>query len=308
MPASAPLSGTRIDLEHGAYRASLAGVGASLRLLQHDGRDLVVPFEADEVRPAYRGVTLVPWPNRVVDGRYTFEGEERQLALTEPSRGHALHGLATWLEYTVTDRSVDSVVFRAEIPAQAGYPHRLAIEVEYRLDDDGLHQSVTAVNTGSTAAPYGTGPHPYLVAGPAPLEEWTLDLPAAEVLTVTPDRLIPLELVAVETEARGVFDFRTPRVLAETAIDHAYTGLTRDASGTATVRVTDASGSGVRMSFGEECGWVQIHTADLDPVRPRIGLAVEPMTCPPDAFNTGRDLILIQPGERATASWTISAV
>ena len=308
MPASAPLSGTRIDLEHGPYRASLAGVGATLRLLQHEGRDLVVPFEADEVRPAYRGVTLAPWPNRVVDGRYRFEGDERQLALTEPSRGHALHGLASWLDYAVTDRSVDTVVFRAEIPAQAGYPHRLEIVVEYHLDDDGLHQSVTAHNTGATAAPFGTGPHPYLVAGPAPLEEWTLDLPAEEVLTVTPDRLIPIEIVAVESEDRGVFDFRTPRVLADTAIDHAFTGLRRDTSGIATVTVTDPGGTGVAMTFGEECGWVQIHTADLDPVRPRIGLAVEPMTCPPDAFNTGRDLLLIAPGESATASWVITAV
>lgn len=311
MTASAhPLSGTRVDLEHGAYRASLASVGASLRVLQHEARDLVVPFDADEVRPAYRGVTLAPWPNRVVDGRYSFAGAERQLSLTEPDRGHALHGLACWLDYEVVRREVDEVVFAAVVPAQAGYPHRIALEVTYRLDDEGLQQTVTATNAGREPAPYGTGPHPYLVAGPAPLEEWTLSLPADDVLSVTPDRLIPLEVVSVEVDEGGAFDFREPRPLGDTAIDHAFTGLERgrDAEGTATVTVTDPGGTGVQVTFGRECGWVQIHTADSDSVRPRLGLAVEPMTCAPDAFNTGLDLIVIPVGGSTTASWRIAAV
>ncbi|MCS5722745.1 aldose 1-epimerase family protein [Herbiconiux sp. CPCC 203407] len=311
MTASAhPLSGTRVDLEHGAYRASLASVGASLRVLQHEARDLVVPFDADEVRPAYRGVTLAPWPNRVVDGRYSFAGAERQLSITEPDRGHALHGLACWLDYEVVSREVDEVVFAAVVPAQAGYPHRIALEVTYRLDDEGLQQTVTATNTGREPAPYGTGPHPYLVAGPAPLEEWTLSLPADDVLAVTPDRLIPLQVTSVEVDEGGAFDFREPRPLGDTAIDHAFTGLDRrrDAEGTATVTVTDPGGTGVQVTFGRECGWVQIHTADSDPVRPRLGLAVEPMTCAPDAFNSGLDLIVIPVGGSTTASWRIAAV
>jgi aldose 1-epimerase len=308
VPASHPLSGTRIDLEHGPYRASIASVGASLRVLQHEARDLVVPFGVDQVRPAYRGATLAPWPNRVVDGVYAFEGEEQQLALTEPSRGHALHGLASWLDFAVAHRTPEEVVLTAVIPAQAGYPHRLELEVAYRLDDDGLEQRVTAVNTGDTPAPYGTGPHPYLVAGPAPLEEWTLSLPAGEVLSVTPDRLIPVDVVAVAEDEGGAFDFREPRTIGETAIDHAFTGLDRSAEGTATVTVTDPGGTGVAVTFGRECGWVQVHTADTDPERPRQGLAVEPMTCAPDAFNSGRDLLVLAPAGSATASWRITAI
>jgi aldose 1-epimerase len=305
-----PLSGTRVDLEHGAYRASLASVGASLRVLQHEARDLVVPFDADEVRPAYRGVTLAPWPNRVVDGRYSFAGTERQLSITEPDRGHALHGLASWLDYEVVRREVDEVVFAAVVPAQAGYPHRIELEVTYRLDDEGLQQTVTATNGGREPAPYGTGPHPYLVAGPAPLEEWTLSLPADDVLAVTPDRLIPIQVTSVEVDEGGAFDFREPRPLGDTAIDHAFTGLERerDDEGMATVTVTDPGGTGVQVTFGRECGWVQIHTADSDPVQPRLGLAVEPMTCAPDAFNSGLDLIVIPVGGSTTASWRIAAL
>jgi aldose 1-epimerase len=307
--AAHPLSGARIDLESGDYRASIASIGATLRVLQFQARDLVVPFEVDEVRPAYRGATLAPWPNRVVDGRYTFADVERQLALTEPSRSHALHGLASWLDFAVSDRAVDRVSLTAVVEAQLGYPHRIELRVDYLLDSEGLHETVTARNTGTTPAPYGTGPHPYLVAGPGRVDNWTLELPAAEVLTVTPERLIPIALSDVGVEDGGVFDFRAARPIAGTFIDHAFTGLQRDADGRATVSVTAASGDGVAMTFGPECDWVQVHTADTpEPSTHRVGLAVEPMTCPPDAFNSGLDLIVLDVGDSTTASWSITAI
>ncbi|MDO9398971.1 MAG: aldose 1-epimerase family protein [Herbiconiux sp.] len=300
-----PLSGARVDLEAGPYRASIASLGASLRVLQAGGRDLVLPYGVEELRPAYRGTTLVPWPNRIVDGRYTFAGEEQQLPLTEPARAHALHGLAVWLDYAVAERAVDRVLLTATVEPQTGYPHRLDIAVEFRLDEhEGLTQTVTATNSGDAPAPYGTGPHPYLVAGPGTVDDWTLELPAAEVLAVTPERLLPIGVSEVASEDGGVFDFRSARVIGDTFIDHAFTGLERDAEGVATVTVTSPEGTGARMTFGEECRWVQVHTADDSA---RAGLAVEPMTCPPDAFNSGIDLLVIAPGESATASWTIAA-
>ncbi|WP_158862202.1 aldose 1-epimerase family protein [Leifsonia sp. AG29] len=304
-----PISGTHFGLSAGGYHATIASVGATLRTLEYDGRDLVVPFDADEVRPAYRGATLAPWPNRVVDGRYTFDGVEQRLPLTEPTRGHALHGLACWLDFAAIDRSASSAAFAATIEAQAGYPHRIEVTVSFELDDHGLHTSVTGTNTGTTPAPWGTGPHPYLVAGDGRVDDWTLTLPAASVLTVTEDRLIPIGLADVASEGGGVFDFREPRRIADTFIDHAFTGLDRDADGMATVTLRAADGSGVEMTWDGACPWVQIHTAD-QPVAAidRLGLAVEPMTCPPDAFNSGTDLIVLQPGEAATASWTIRAV
>lgn len=304
-----PISGTHFGLSAGGYHATIASVGASLRTLEHKGRPLVVPFDADEVRPAFRGATLAPWPNRVVDGRYTFDGVEQQLALTEPGRGHALHGLAAWLDFAAVDRSGSSVTFAATIEAQAGYPHRLEVSVAFTLDEAGLHTVVTATNTGPTAAPWGTAPHPYLVAGEGRVDDWTLSLPADAVLPVDPVRLIPSELTSVEVEGDGVFDFRAPRRIGDTFIDHAFTGLTRDADGIATVALRAADGSGVEMVWDEACPWVQIHTADQpDSAVSRLGLAVEPMTCPPDAFNSGTDLVVLQPGESSSASWTIRAL
>lgn len=306
---STPISGTHYGLTAGDYHATIASVGASLRTLEYEGRDLVVPFGADEVRPAFRGATLAPWPNRVVDGRYTFDGVEQELALTEPKRGHALHGLAAWLDFTAVDRAADSVTLAATIEAQAGYPHRVEVAVAFSLDEDGLHTTVTGTNTGPTRAPWGTGPHPYLVAGDGRVDDWTLTLPADQVLTVTEDRLIPIGLADVATERGGDWDFRTPRPIGDTFIDHAFTGLARAADGQATVRLTTAQGSGVELAWGEDCPWVQIHTADQPvPERNRLGLAVEPMTCPPDAFNSGTDLIVLEAGASASASWTIRAI
>jgi aldose 1-epimerase len=306
---SIPISGTHFGLTAGDYHATIASVGASLRTLEHRGRHLVVPFEADEVRPAFRGATLAPWPNRVVDGRYTFAGVAQQLALTEPGRGHALHGLAAWLDFTAIDRSPSSVTLAATIEAQEGYPHRVEVAVAFVLDEDGLHTTVTGTNTGPTAAPWGTGPHPYLVAGEGRVDDWTLELPADQVLTVTEDRLIPVGLADVTAEDGGVFDFRSSRSIGGTFIDHAFTGLRRDADGHATVTVRAAEGTGVELSWDEACPWVQVHTADRDiPDLNRLGLAVEPMTCPPDAFNSGTDLIVLAPGASSAASWTIRAL
>ena len=301
-----PLSGLQFTIVHGGYSATIASVGASLRVFTWRGRNLVVPFEADEIRPGYRGAVLAPWPNRVVDGTYTFDGMEYQLPLTEPSRSHALHGLVCWTDWTLESRSSDSVTLRTTIVPSDGYPHPVAVLASYRLDDDGLTTTVTAENLGANTAPYGTGPHPYLVAGPGTVDDWTLEFPAANYLTVTPDRLSPVATVSVDTTPE--FDFRTPSVIGDTFIDHAFTAIARDVNGSASVVVTSPTGTGVRMSFGADLPWLQVHTADRPaPAPSRIGLAVEPMTCPPDAFSTGEDLILLAPGATHSASWTIAA-
>lgn len=312
-----PLSGTQHTLTAGAYTAHIASVGATLRALTFDGRDLVVPFAADEVRPATRGALLAPWPNRVVDGRYAFGGEDFVLPLTEPARGHALHGFVRWQQFEATQVTAQSVTLAAVIEPRLEYPWRVRVETTFALDASGLTQSVHAVNLSDGRAPFGTGPHPYLVAGPAALDEWTLRLPAADVLEVTADRLSPVALHPASELDAARFDWRRARVLGDVRIDHAYTGVEWDADGQATVELTDPSGTGVAMSWGASCPWVQIHTADLPagPSHPghRAGLAVEPMTCAPDAFNDAAypfetGLLVLEPGGHADASWRIRAI
>ncbi|MGA1827820.1 aldose 1-epimerase family protein [Microbacterium sp.] len=309
------LSGTQHALRAGAYEAVIASVGASLRSLTCNGRDLTLPFDADEVRPSYRGATLAPWPNRIMDGTYTFGGVERQVALTEPARGHALHGLAAWLDYDAIDKGSSHVTLSAAIVPQTGYPWRIVIETTFSLDADGLTQTVTATNESPDAAPWGTASHPYLVAGEGQVDDWTLDLPADEVLAVTPGRLSPIALRPVEADDPARFDFREARQIGTVEIDHAYTALRRDEDGRAIVRVADAAGAGVEMAWDAACPWVQVYTSDKGVGKPghRTALAVEPMTCAPDAFNADRydydaGLIVLEPGASASASWRICAI
>ncbi|MFE1646969.1 aldose 1-epimerase family protein [Microbacterium sp. P01] len=315
--AHTPLSGTQHSLRAGGYEAVIASVGASLRSLTYEGRNLTVPFDADEVRPNFRGATLAPWPNRIIDGRYVFGGVERQLALTEPRRSHALHGLAGWLEFEAIDKGASHVTLAAVIEPQIGYPWRVTVTTTFALNSEGLTQTVIATNDSRESVPWGTSAHPYLSAGESALDSWSLELPASDVLAVAGERLLPDGLGGVDDSDPERFDFRRARPLGAVEIDHAYTGLLPDADGLTTVRVTDAAGRGVAIIWDAACPWVQVHTADQPdgPSNPnhRIGLAVEPMTCAPDAFNADAypydtGLIVIEPGGTSTAHWRIVAI
>lgn len=295
--------GRDLSLTSGDYAADITSVGAGLRTLTHRGHDLVVPYGQDEVRPLYRGALLAPWPNRVVDGHYSFAGAGYQLPINEVARHHALHGLVAWQRFEVVDHGPDAVALSHRTVPQPGYPFELEVVVGYRLDGSGLRCSVQATNVGRLDAPYGVASHPYLRAGSGRVDDWTLRLPADQVLQVSPDRLVPRDLVDV---AETALDFRTSRRIGSTEADHALTGLGSDADGLVRVRVGGSEGEVVCEWDPTLLPWVQVHTADLpDPTSTRIGLAVEPMSCPPDAFNSGTDLVGLEPGQTHTAWWSI---
>src|ERR1700760_3085589 len=97
-----PLTGTQYEIEAGGYQATVTELGAGLRSLKFGDTALVVGYDADELPPHSAGQLLTPWPNRVDGGHYTFDGEEHQLALSEPARGNAIHGLTRWAPWTRT--------------------------------------------------------------------------------------------------------------------------------------------------------------------------------------------------------------
>jgi aldose 1-epimerase len=296
---------TEFRISSGDYTAVVTAQAGALRELRYRGRDLIVPFPEGGPIPDYRGIIAVPWPNRIADGRYVFEGVMYELPVNEPERGCALHGLAFFKEWTLLARDPNSVTLSVALGETEGYPHALQVDVEYRLSDKGLHNRVTARNTGDTAAPYGVCPHPYLIAGDAPLDEWSLEVAAGSFLEVTPDRLLPTKVRSLDDHE---FDFRAGRVIGTTEIDHAFTDIAFDGDGEARMEVRDPSGTAVGMTWDRSCPWLQIHTADKPaPAVNRVGLAVEPMTCPPDAFNSGINLQRLEPGASYEASWTIYA-
>ena len=155
--------GRERDLRAGSYHAVVTEIGGGLRVLEHDGRQLVRPYPAGEVRPRYTGNVLAPWPNRIADGRYEFDGETHQLPLTEPERGNALHGLVTWDRFELVDSSLTSVTAVDRLVPRTGYPFEVEVSVTHELGErSGLRTTVRARNIGTRAAPWGTAQHPYL--------------------------------------------------------------------------------------------------------------------------------------------------
>lgn len=309
-----------VELRHGPYAAVATEVGGGLRLLTHEGRDLVRSFAADEARPRFRGSLLAPWPNRVADGRYDFDGETHHLAVTEPERRAALHGLVCWERFDLQQPEPAAAVATLALAPQPGYPFSATLRASYRLGDDGLTTTVRVINDGDRLLPWGTAGHPYLVAGSGGrVDDWVLSAPGTSVLEVDPDRLLPARPADGGprwTPVAGTdLDFTVARAIGATEVDHAFTDLRADADGSARVSLSDPeTGLGAVLTWDPTTlPWLQLHTADLCPDQPdadqsRRGLAVEPMTCPPDAFGSGVDLVVLEPGATHEVSWTLGAL
>ena len=303
-----PPSGDQFPIEGGGYRAVVTESGAALRLLERSGRPLLDGFPEHAMAGGGRGQLLMPWPNRIRDGVYTFGGAEHRLALTEPSRHNASHGLARWAAWSLEELTGNSVSLGYRLMAQTGYPWTVDLHVLYDLSADGLTVTQTATNMSGSAAPYAQGAHPYLVAGSGPVDAWELTLPSATRLLVD-ERLLPVGRTGVDGTA---YDFRTPQPVAGTVLNDAFTDLARDADGIATVTLRDpATGHGCELWVDERHRWLQLYTAD-DTAAPRCSLAVEPMTAPPDAFRSGDDLATLapsgRPGHELSGSWGIRAL
>jgi aldose 1-epimerase len=298
-----PLTGTQYEIESGGYRATVTELGAGLRNLTFNATPLVIGYEADELPPHAAGELLTPWPNRVDRGRYAFEGHDYQLALSEPATGNAIHGLTRWTPWVRVAHDPDEVTLRCVPHGQQGYPFAVQTDATYRVDgESGLHVSVTATNKGSQPAPWGAGAHPYLTAGTPTVDDCELELPASQWLPVD-DRLIP---AGPPRDVAGTdFDFTTARKLTGSKLDTALTGLRREADGLAWVRLS-GGGRTVALWVDAASSWLQVFTGDsLEPARRRVALAVEPMTCPPNAFASGDSLIVLAPRESVTWRWGI---
>jgi aldose 1-epimerase len=297
-------SGDQFEISAAGYVAVVTESGAALRSLRHQGIDLVHGFAETEMSGGGRGQLLMPWPNRIRDGRYTFGGRDLQLGLTDPGRGNASHGLARWAAWTLEEHSGTSVSLVYRLMAQTGYPWALDLHVLYDLSADGLVVTQTATNLSAEPAPYASGAHPYLCVGDA-IEDLELTVPA-HVRVLVDDRQLP-----TGTEpAAGAYDFRSPRRIGDMVLDDGFGSLDR-VDGRATVSLVEpSSGRGVALWVDERHRWLQVYTAPSD--GPRPALAVEPMTAPADAFNSGTDLVSLAPagttGDELSASWGIHAL
>jgi aldose 1-epimerase len=300
-----PLTGAQYDISAGEYEATITELGAGLRRLSRRGLQLITSYSPDEMPPASAGELLAPWPNRVDGGRYSFGGASHQLDLSEPGESNAIHGLTRWASWRVTAHDAGAVELSLDLLGHAGYPFCLELRARYGLTAQaGLEVTVTARNAGSKPAPFGTGSHPYLQAGLGGIDSWQLELPAA-CWQPADERGIPTG--APRDVAGSGYDFRTRRSIGSAVLDHAFTGLETGADGRARARLGGPDAE-ITLWAGPGYSWLQVFTGDtLGPGARRRAVAIEPMTCPPNAFVTGTDLLAIEPGEGTAHQWGIEA-
>ncbi|MHA6524778.1 aldose 1-epimerase family protein [Tessaracoccus sp. G1721] len=282
-------TGQQFHISHGRYGAVVTEVGATLRSLTLDGQEVLWTFAENEAPSGSMGRQLIPWPNRIRDGRYTFAGVTHQLPITEVPRHTALHGLDEGKPWSVVRHTDDEVVLTARYYPQRGWTSVLDATIGHRLTDDGLRVTVEVTNVGQASAPYGYGAHPYLAADVSTAE---LTLPFTKELLVDPERLLPIELADVTPE----HDFRQARAIGDTQFDTALAGV--DGPWELSVKT---GGRTVTLWADATLPWGQVFTHP-----DRIALAVEPMTCGPDAFNEGPThdgLIVLEPGASSRSEW-----
>lgn len=283
-------------------RAVITEVAAAIRHLSVDGLEITAGFDDDVPPPFGCGIVLVPWPNRVRDGQWTYEGRTLQLDITEPHLGNALHGLLRNTPYQLVERSTDSICLRAQVFPQNGYPFRLDTRVRYTVVADGIEVTHTVRNIGSSCAPVAIGAHPFLAIGDVVGDKLTLTVSADHHIEVD-DRLNPIGVASVhETE----WDLSEGKVVSTLDLDDAWSGLTVTDGGS-THWLSAPDGRTVSLWADEQFGYVQVFITREFPRRGELitAVAIEPMTAPADAFNSGEGLRWIQPGDSWSVSWAV---
>ncbi len=301
-PEPRPLSGAQWTIAAAGHEAVIVEVGGGLRTYRQDGVEHVDGYATDEICPGSAGQVLAPWPNRIRDGVYTFDGQSLQLNITEPERNTAIHGLVNWSSWHLIEQRPDEVTIGFDLPPQPGYPWPLRLRTRWSVGADGLRGEHEVTNTGVESVPFGFSVHPYLRLPGVPVEEIALQVPGRSRMLVD-GRLLP---VGVTPVAGTEYDYTEPRRIGDAVLDLAFGEVTRDDDGSAvTLRGPDGS-SGLSIWADAQFGWWQVYTGDtLTGERFRRSVAVEPMTCPPDAFRSGRDLIVLAPGETWQGAWGI---
>ena len=302
-PTTAPFpSGRQHEITFGSQRATIVEVGGGIREYLVDERPVLNPYPADAMSDGAHGAPLVPWPNRLRDGSYRFDGCGHQLALTEPEKGNAIHGLLRWRSWRAAAVSAARLRMRTRLHPVPGYPFTLDLRLEYSLGPDGLAVTATATNVGVNACPYAYGHHPYLSPGTGLIDDCTLTLEAATRI-VTDERGLP---VGQEPVDGTPYDFRGGAVLNHRQVDSAFTDLARDPDGLAWVHVGAPDGRTVSAWMDDSVKYVEIFTGDtLAPHRRRSGLGCEPMTSPPNAFASEVDLLRLEPQQSTTTRWGV---
>jgi len=299
---SPPPSGEQFEIVHGDQRATIVEVGGGVREYEAGGRRVLDPYPLEAMCDGAHGAPLIPWPNRLADGRYSFDGAEHQVALTEPEKHNAIHGFLRWRNWEAREQEPARIAMGTRLYPLTGWPFTLDVSVAYSLSEHGLTVETRAVNVGEQPCPYACGGHPYLSPGEGSrVDECTLELAAGTRILTDNERQLPTGREPVEGTA---FAFRALRPIGELAVDFAFTDLERDGEGRAWARLARPDGRTAELWVDDTYPVLEIYTGDtLAPDRRRRGLGCEPMTCPPNGLQSGEGIIRLEPGESHVGRW-----
>ena len=289
------------EINSGNFKAKINSYGASLISLSNNEINLI---ESNTREGLYAVSVLAPWPNRIKDGRYSFNDEMFELPINEKSKNNALHGLVAHSDWQPVSSSGSSITLEHILDMPKIYPGKLKLQIKYEFIDNYLEIKIDALNIGNKKAPYGVSIHTYFVAGQnLKNNQLFLQLPSSEFMQVDLERLLPLGIEKVDSTE---FDFRKLKQISNLFIDHAFKA---DTDLPPRVRLINESKLGVELEFDESTKWIQVHTADREAKEDaRMAVAIEPMSCPPDAFNSGLDLITLTPNESHSFSLKIKQI
>jgi aldose 1-epimerase len=305
-PAATALAptGRQYELRRGKHTAVVTEVGATLRSYQVGQHEFLDTFRADEMSRYGMGHVLAPWPGRIDQGRYAFQGVTQQLPINEVGNQNALHGLVRFLDWKMIAQSDEAVTLALVLFPTEGYPFTLELTVTYRLTDRGLVVQAKAANAGAGPLPFGMGFHPYLTLGTETIDGNVLTLPAATYLP-TNDRLVPVGSTPV---SETPFDFRKAKPIGAVRLDTTFTDLIRGKDGRARIRLAGASGGpSIELGMDQSFRYIVGYTQDTLPVpeHRRRGVCLEPLTCAPNAFNSGKGLLTLEPGKHWLGEWSL---
>ncbi len=296
-------SGEQIAIAHGDQRAVVTEVGATLRTYVKGGLSVIEGFAGEEVPTGARGQLLYPWPNRIGEGEWTFSGRSARPSVDDLTHATAIHGLVRWRPFRIDAVNQNRCVMSLLLHPSPAYPFLSEVSVAYHLGSLGLTVTTTVTNRDGVPLPFGVGFHPYLAVTTPTIEGALLEVPAKSYVAVDERQLPTGEILPL---AGHQLDFSTRKSLSGHELDVTYTDLLRDDSGLAVATLQDGEGGEIDLSVDRNFPYVQVYTGDgLEKGRRRTSVAIEPMTCPPDALRSGKDVVILEPGQHWAGSWRL---
>ena len=300
-------------IEANGWRARVSPRGGSLRgawFLGADGSwlEAATGYSGESMKVGGQGDVLIPFPGRIREGAYSFQGKKYQLDKNDKEGPNAIHGFLRKNLWEIVSRSAASVSFATSLrpDEHPGYPFSLDAVLDYDVSSEGLTCRFRITNSGDLAAPVAAGFHPYFTVGSSKIDEDLLHLPMASMLDFK-DMLPTGGVLPVEGTP---FDFRAPRAIGSLAINSCFLDPIRDADGLIRIVLSSKNaGRNVTVWMDKAFDFVVLYSGDpLPEPHRRASLAIEPMTCGSDAFNYQQwGLVSLGPGASLSGAWGVSA-